>query len=392
MGVHESGSTRQLISRPLLTAALTVLLVIALLLAWRGYGERIDDGAATAATCLEGDADVPVVADPALAPALAQIAERYNAARPMVRDHCVRVTVKPVDAKVMLDGLTGPDWDAQAYGAYPAAWVPESSIWSSALSTAAPATLAGTPESLVSSPVRLATEPALAAAAAGDLAWADLPALTRANSLGAFGRGSWGSIRMAMPQGAQSDATALAGQAVAAATVRTTGPLTAAQAASGEVVAAMNALVSAPPRVGDGSAEAAVEAIAGADDPATAPVRAVPITEQRLYLLTKDDATAKVTPVAPKGATPAADYPAIRLGGPQIPEFAADAAAEFLVFARKPEQMKLLTLTGFRGPGPLPEATATVKFGDDSDPLPVPAPAAAVALNRIVLPAAVPGR
>lgn len=392
MGTHGSGRTRQLFSRPLLAGLLGIILVVALIVAWNQYGDRIDDGSTKAASCLSGDAHLPIAADPAVAPALQEIATTFNAARPVIRDYCVSVDVRPVDAGAMLEGLTAPKWDAQAHGLYPAAWVPESSVWSAALATANPSLLAGTPDSLVSSPIRLAMEPELAREAKGKIAWGDLPSLTRDNALRAFGHSSWGSLRMAMPTGAESDATALAAQAVAAVTAEATGPLTAAQARSEPVVAAMHELMSAPPRVGDGTAEAAVRAIADTRDPADAKVRAVPISEQRLYLLTKGDAKAKVAVVAPSGPTPVADYPVIMLGGDGVSDAMAAAAAEFFTFARKPEEMKILTQTGFRGPGPLPAGTATVTFGEVGTALPVPEPAATVDLNRIILPSAVPGR
>ncbi|GAA3967309.1 substrate-binding domain-containing protein [Gordonia caeni] len=391
MGNHRSGGTRQLFSRPLLSGVLGVMLIIALVLAWRGFGDRIDDGSSATATCFEGDATVPIVADPAIAPALQEIAKNYNAQHPVVRDHCVTVEVRPADASTVLEGLTADTWDAQAHGPYPGAWVPESSIWAAALQESGTDVLAGTPESLVTSPVRLAMEPVIAEAADGDLAWADLPALTRANSLSAFGRSSWGSLRMAMPTGPQSDATSLAAQAVAAATVGTDTALTTAQARSGEVTTAMNELMSAPPRVGDGSAEAAVGSIAETTEPSSAPVRAVPISEQRLYVLTKDDAEASVAVVAPQGQTPMADYPVIGFTSAQLSGYVTDATSEFFTFARKPEQMGILTGAGFRGSGPLPEPTATVRFDEVSDPLPTPEAGAVVAIDRVVLPSAVAG-
>lgn len=391
MGSHGTGGTRQLFSRPLLATALSVILVVALFAAWKSFGDRLDDGGDSAARCLEGTAAVPVAADPAIAPALQEIAKSFNATAPRVRDRCVTVEVRPVDARAMLDGLTAKTWDAAAYGAFPGAWIPESSVWSAALQTADPQLVAGAPESLVSSPVLLAVEPEIAAAADGRIGWAGLPMLTGANSLAEFGHGDWGSLRIAMPQGPQSDATSLAAQAVAAAAAKADGPLTAEQAESAAVRGDLEQLMSAPPRVGDGTAEAAVQSIAATTDPLDTPVRAVPITEQRLYLITKDDAKAKVAAVSPTGGTPIADYPVIALAGTRVQDYLSDATAEFIAFARTPEQIKLLTRGGFRGAGPLPAATATVTFGEITDQLPTPEPQAVVTINEIVLPSAAPG-
>lgn len=368
---------------------LAIILIAGAVTSWTLLGDHIDETQPVAAdSCLEGPATVSIVADPALAPGLQQIATNFNATKPIIRDHCITVQVRPADARATLEGLTAKTWDTAAYGAFPAAWIPESSIWSAALETSKPALLQGAPESLVSSPVRLAMEPEIASAMNGELSWADLPDQTKANSLAAYGKRSWGSLRIAMPAGPQSDATDLAGQAVAAAAARATQRLTLAEADSPTVVAALHQLMSAPPTVGDGSIDAAVKAIADTTNPSDAPVRAVPVTEQHLYVLTKDDATAKVAAVAPKGLTPVADYPFIKLASELVPAHASDAVAEFFTFARKPAQVQILTKSGFRGPGALPAPTATVKFDDVTNQMPLPEPAAAVSVSRIVYPAA----
>lgn len=392
MAKHNSGGrSRTYISRPLLAFVLAIILIAGIVTAWRQLGDRIDDEQPVAAgECLEGPAKISVLADPAIAPGLQRIAQDYNNTEPVVRDHCITVDVRPADARATLEGLTAQKWDAQTYGDFPAAWVPESSIWSAALQTAKPDVLQGNPESLVSSPVRLAMEPEIAKAADGRIGWSDLPAQTRANSLSAYGRSSWGSMRIAMPTGPQSAATALGAQAVAAATVPTQKPLTLRQAQSPEVVAALDQLMSAPPKVGDGSIDAAVDSIAGTGDPSDAPVRAVSVTEQHLYMLTKDDKTARVAVVAPKGPTPSADYPVVKLSGQLVPAHVSDAVSQFFTFARKPAQMQILTKAGFRGAGPLPAPTPTVTFGPIADPMPLPEPAAAVAISKVVCPAAAP--
>ncbi|WP_062395277.1 hypothetical protein [Gordonia phthalatica] len=389
MAKHNSdGRSRNFVSRPLIAVALTLILIAGLVTAWRQLGDRIDEEPVAANPCLEGPATVSVLADPAIAPGLQQIAENYNKTKPAVRDHCITVEVRPADARATLEGLSAKTWDQKTYGAFPAAWVPQSSVWAASLQVAKSDALQGNPESLVSSPVRLAMEPELAKAIDGRLAWADLPAQTRAASLGDFGLRSWGSMRIAMPDGPQSDATALMTQAVAAATVSAKAPLTDKQVRSGGVQGAIDELLSAPPRVGDGSIDAAVRSIAETTDPSDAPVRAVAVTEQQLYAITKNDKKARVAAVTPKGPTPVADYPVVRLAGQAVPPHVSDAVAEFFTFARKPVQMEILTKSGFHGSGPLPESTATVTFGEVSDQLPLPEPAASVAISRRVYPAA----
>ena len=160
--------------------ALALIMVAGLVTAWRQLGDRIDDEPAVAAAdeCLEGPAKASILADPGIAPALQKIAEDFNKTKPVIRDYCVTVEVRPADARATLEGLTATTWDTKTYGEFPAAWVPQSSIWAATLQTSKAEVFQGKPESLVSSPIRLAMEPEIAEAGANSIAWADLPAQT----------------------------------------------------------------------------------------------------------------------------------------------------------------------------------------------------------------------
>ncbi|MDL9937255.1 hypothetical protein QSJ18_10915 [Gordonia sp. ABSL1-1] len=376
------------VSRGLVAAVLCILLVIAAVIAWQKLGDKIDDDATDAAgNCVAGEAMVSVIADADIAGGLETIAKAYNATRPVVGDHCVAIAVRPGDAKITLDALTGT-WDQASMGDFPAAWVPQSSVWAADLTTAQPDLVEGQPRSLVSSPVVLATSPRLAEAFGGNLDWSALPTLQRRDgSLGTVGLDGWGSLRMAMPTGAQSDATALAAQAVAAQITRTTGVLTTQDASSNRVASSVRALTRNAPASPDGSPAGAAQVIAdGSADPATTEIHVVPITEQRLYQLTKSDTTARLAEVLPLGPTPIADFPVIRLKGERVPEYASDAVAEFIEFAAKAEQLEQLTRLGFRGDAPRPSPTSTVTFPRTPNPMPTPETGAIVAINRLVYP------
>lgn len=385
MGQHRSADGRRGVSRGLIFALLSILLVAAVVVTWNHLGDSLDRQADDAAgDCVEGNAEVPVIADPDIAEALKTIAENYNKTAPVVRDHCIDVAVRPGDAKVTLDGLTST-WDPASMGTFPAAWVPQSSIWSAELVTARPTALEGEPSSLVTSPVVLAMSPELATAFDGQLQWTQVPTLqARNDSLSSVGLNGIGSLRMAMPRGSGSDATSLSAQAVASAITRTTGPLSAADAASDQVTTTVTELIDGAPQSPDGTPTGAATSIADAPSLQAASIRVVPITEQRLYQLTKDDATATLAEVVPGGPTPLADYPVIRLAGDQVSDVANAAVAEFFSFAMKAEQLKELTQLGFRGDAPLPTATATVTFPNTRDPMPVPETAATISINRLV--------
>ncbi|MFW0796857.1 hypothetical protein AAFP30_23835 [Gordonia sp. CPCC 205515] len=374
------------VSRGLVAAVLSIVLIAAAVVVWRQLGDHIDEqGDQAAGTCVAGKTTVPVIADPAVAQTLGSIAQDYAKTNPIVRDHCITIAVRPGDARVTLDGLKG-NWDVESLGPYPAAWVPESSIWAAELSTAKPDAVEGQPSSLVTSPVVLAMAPELAQSFDGSLDWSQVPMYQAENrSLARVGRGSWGSLRMAVPVGAGSDATVLAGQAVAAQVTRTSGTLTAADAKSPTVSSSIEAMMSGAPASPDGTTQGAANTMAeNYQDPASSSIHAVPITEQSLYQLTRTDTTARLAEVVPGGPTSVADYPIIRLGGTAVPPEQSDAVAEFFDFVSKPEQLGKLTALGFRGDAPMPKPTVTVTFPVTPNPMPNPEPAAAVTINQLV--------
>lgn len=383
MANHRKNRGARGVSRSLVFTALSILLVASAVTVWTQVGDVIDDQADDqAGHCVSGPAEVGVIADPAVAGALETVAQNFNDTEPVIRDFCVTVSVRPADANVTLQGLLS-DWNTEAMGATPAGWIPESSVWSNTLLDERPDAVEGDPRSLVSSPVVLAAAAEMAELIGDDLDWAELPEQTLANSLASFGVRSWGSLRIAMPTGPQSDATALAADAVAAAVTDTEGPLTEAAASSPQATDAIAALMNSSPAIPEGTVESAVSVVA--QNPRTASIRAVPVTEQRLYLITRDDATADAAAVRPTGQTPIADYPMIRLSGVHVDATEAAAVADFFTFAQQPEQRAILVGLGFRAPDvDLPEATATVSFPPVRDPMPNPEPAATVAINTQV--------
>ena len=394
MGIHGGRNKRQIVSRPLLGIVLVAILVAASIVAWMKLGDRIEkDNEATGGGttgCIEGRAEVPIVVDPGIAPALENIADVYNDTKPIVRDHCVEIAVRPGDARATLEGVTAAEWDVEAHGTRPAAWIPESSVWTAALQSAKPDAIAGAPESLVQSPVVFAVRPEMEQAAGGRVRWDQFPELTYEAAFEAYGHTAIrGSARLAMPQGPQADATALASQAYATNTVGG-GPLTAEHVASDQIQVGLHQVMRAPPRAGDGTAEAAVKAIMDAPNMADAKVRSVPISEQRLFAATKDDQEARIALIRPRGSVPLLDFPVIRLAQ-DVPAHQADALAEFLDFVREPEKATMFTTLGFRMGDAKPEPSATVDFPDLGDRMPAAEPDAVVAVSRVVLPAAIPG-
>ncbi|SIS19165.1 substrate-binding domain-containing protein [Williamsia sterculiae] len=386
MGKHRSsGTARRGVSRGLLVAIVAVVVLVVAGVLWAQLGDRItDQGNADADRCVKGPQTVSVAVAPALADPLSSIATTYNATAPKARDHCITVEVRPTDPKVTLDALAG-NWDQASMGSFPAAWIPPSSLWSAQLASTRAGVVAGSPESLTTSPVVLAVSREFASTAGSKVAWLDLPTLqTRDNALDALGLRGWGSLRMAVPGGPESDAGLLAAQAVAAAVSRsTTGPLSGADVGSPRVTTTLRDLVRRAPAAPNGTISGAVKAI-GSGTPASGAVHAVATTEQGLYALTRADPALDVAEILPSGATPIADYPVVTLTGSHVDATAGDAVTDFVTFLRRAEQQKTLASDGFRAAAPLPQSTAAVTFPAVDTPLAAPEAAAAAALTRIV--------
>ncbi len=370
---------------PLLAVALVALLLAGGAVAWFQARDKVGDQADSAAgKCVEGPTRVPIIASADIAEVLGDIAKRYNETKPVVRDHCVTVQVRPGDSKVTLDGLRG-QWDIASMGERPAAWIPQSSIWAAALTSAKPEAVEGSPDSLASSPVVLAMYSEFAEKAAGKLDWGQLAPLSkRPDAMAQFGLPTWGPLRLAMPLGAGSDATLLATQAIASQAAQSPGALTATEVESPAATAAVRAVLDNAPPAPDGSATATVTAIAKSE--ARRGIHTVPITEQQLYVLARSGAIGdSLRSFSPSGPTPVADYPVLRLSSSQVTAEQSDGVAAFLEFAKQPDQIALLARSGYRaGDAPTPPANATVSFPAVRSEMRDPEPAASAALLRLV--------
>lgn len=386
MARHRTDSARRRgISRGLALSVAALVVVAVLVVVWVVLGRSLrEDSTAAAQSCVEGPETVSVVADADIAEPLARIAAAYSATKPVVRDKCITVSVRPVDPKTTLDGLTGT-WDTASMGAYPAAWVPASSVWSAQLLAARSSVVDGDPESLVTSPVVLAVAPQFARAAAGKLAWIEVPTLARDDDgLARLGLTGWGRLRLALPAGPGTDATVLAAQAVATAVSRVgSAGLTLDDARSAQVTSTITALRAQAPQSVDGSATRTLSAIVDGD-PARARVHAVPITEQALYAATQRSGAPAVVELLPTGFTPSADHPVVDLTGPQVDAAAAESVTAFFKFARMPEQLAAFTRLGFRGAATAASPNSAVSFPAVENPMPAGEPAALAEIARQV--------
>lgn len=368
-GGHRSQGGRRGVSIGVIVALVAVVVVVGGIILWSFFGDALSHRSHTAATgCVGGKETVAVVADPSIADAVQQFTDGYNASAGPVGDHCMAVSVKPASSDAVLNGFAGK-WPAEL-GGQPALWIPGSSISVARLTAAAGQKTVTDSHSLVTSPVMLAVRPELGQAL-GNQNWAALPGLqTNPNALAGLNLPAWGSLRLALPMTGNADASLLAGEAVAAASVPPGAPAT-------QGTGAVRALLGAQPKLADGSPAEAMNALLKPGDPATAPVHAVVTTEQQLFQRGQSlpDAKSALTSWLPAGPASVADYPAVLLSGPWLTPEQTSAASEFSRFLHKPEQLAKLAKAGFRVGGVAPPSSpvtnfaalpATLSVGDDA--------------------------
>ncbi|MBS9371920.1 substrate-binding domain-containing protein [Rhodococcus sp. B50] len=354
MGRHR-GNGRRGISTSVIVVAVGVVLALLAVLGWFRLRDNIDNQATAAAeTCVEGDTVLNIAADPLIAPALTELADRWtdDGVR-VIRDRCVTTEITSVDSLVAADTLATGNWDP-VLAPEPALWVPLDSRMSARASDA----VDGTPRSLATSPVVLAVPTDLGRAlTTATVRWQDLPRLQNDPvAMRESGLDIWGALGLALPTGTETHATTLALEAVTAATTGIgAGPVTLEQAATPAAITAVSTLALGADTLGAIGTTADTLTALGADPDTEAPVHAVPVIEQQLHRALTDGQIRGLTGHLPIGAAPVVDFPTAVVDAPWVDETLARAAAEFTDYARRPEQADTLTAHGFRTADATPE-------------------------------------
>ncbi|MBV8295185.1 MAG: substrate-binding domain-containing protein [Mycobacterium sp.] len=367
-GGHRTDGGRRGVSIGVIAALVAVVVVVAGVILWRFFGDALSNRSHTAAACTGSKETVAVIADPSIADHVQQFAERYNGFAAPVGDHCVAVSVKSAGSDAVVDGFIG-NWPADL-GQRPALWIPGSSVSAARLTAAAGKETITDSRSLVTSPVVLAVRPELQREL-GDQKWSTLPGLqTKPDALAALKLPAWGSLRLALPLGGNSDAAYLAGEAVAAASAPPGAPPT-------DGSGAVRSLIAGQPKLADNTLAEAMNALVRPGDPATAPVHAVVTTEQQLFQRGESlpDAGSTLSSWLPPGPAAVADYPAVQLRGSWLSQDQVTAASGFAQFLHKSDQLNELAKAGFRVEGVKPPSSdvtsfaalpSTLSVGDDS--------------------------
>jgi Bacterial extracellular solute-binding protein len=368
-GGHRSDGGRRGVSVGLITALVSVVVVVAGIILWRFFGDALSNRSHTAAgRCVGGKETVAVIADPSIAEQVQEFARRYNGSATAVGDHCVDVGVKPAGSDAVVNGFVG-SWPAEL-GERPALWIPGSSVAAARLAAATGKETITDSRSLVTSPVLLAVRPGLQRALASQK-WSTLPGLqSKPDALAELKLPAWGSLRLALPLGDNSDAAFLAGEAVALASAPAGAPPTAGGGA-------VRTLIDGQPKLADNSLAEAMNSLLRPGDPATAPVHAVVTTEQQLFQHSQalPDAGSTLSSWLPPGPAAVADYPTMLLAGSWLSQEQVTAASAFARFMHKPDQLATLAKAGFRVAGVKPPNSdvtsfaalpSTLSVGDDA--------------------------
>ncbi|OBK96723.1 hypothetical protein A5645_07855 [Mycobacterium asiaticum] len=356
LGGHRSAGGRRGVSIGVIVALVAVVVVVAGVIVWRFFGDALSHRSHTAAArCVGGKDAVAVLADPTIADQVKQFADSYNASAGPVGDRCVEVTVKPANSDAVIGGFIGK-WPAEL-GNQPGLWIPGSSISAARLSSASGQKTISDSRSLVTSPVVLAIRPEFAQVLSKQN-WAALPGLqSNPNSMAGLNAPAWGSLRLAVPETGNGDASFLAGEAIAAASAPGGSPPTAG-------VGAVRTLMSGQPKLSDDSLTDAMNALLKPGDPAAAPVHAVVTTEQQVFQRgeSTSDAKGKLASWQPPGPAAVADYPTVLLSGSWLSREQTTAASAFSRYMHKPEQLERLAKAGFRAEGVKPPSSSVTSF------------------------------
>jgi Bacterial extracellular solute-binding protein len=355
-GHRSSDGGRRGVSIGVIAALVAVVVVVAGVILWRFFGDALSHRSHNAAACTGNKETVAVIADPSIADHVQQFAERYNGSAGPIGDHCVEVGVKSAGSDAVVDGFIG-NWPADL-GQRPALWIPASSVSAARLTAATGKGTVTESRSLVSSPVVLAVRPELQREL-GSQKWATLPGLqTKPDALAGLKLPKWGSLRLALPLGGNSDAAYLAAEAVAAGSTPPGAPPT-------DGGGAVRALMSGQPKLADNSLAEAMNALLRPGDPATAPVHAVVTTEQQLFQRGESlpDAGSTLSSWLPPGPAAVADYPAVQLSGSYLSQDQVTAASAFARFMHNSDQLAELAKAGFRVEGVKPPSSDVTNFG-----------------------------
>jgi hypothetical protein len=128
---------RRIAKWPIACVVLVVLIVLGVV-GWN-YADGVLNSRAEAQAvgCSEGNATIKVLVAPAIEKPVTVAADKWNKAKTVVASHCIQVDVKAAKSDDVFKALSGQA-PMDTIGGLPAAWIPESSYWTSQVQTSKP--------------------------------------------------------------------------------------------------------------------------------------------------------------------------------------------------------------------------------------------------------------
>jgi Ca-activated chloride channel family protein len=341
---RRGGARRRPKVAPWIVISLAVVLVASGLTV--GYLTLLRDGCS-------GTAKATVVASPATATLLDELARGWVEAKPAVNGKCAEVEIEAKDSTVMAQAL-GTDWDEKSGGTPPDVWVPESTAWVRRASTAAIAErmMPDLQPSLARTPTVLAMPKPMAEA----IGWPETP-LTWQDVLNKFAASEgwqkygkdWGPFRFGMTDPLKSTPGLLSLMAILDGNDD-------GEVSVDEQTAALR--LKQVRAVYTDSTDQIFSELGKADgqgaDVALRYVSAFPALEQDVLTYNQNSRKVPLVAVYPANGSADADHPYLVLNAPWSTKERQDVAKSFLDYVRGAEGRKAFLDDGFRDPNRQP--------------------------------------
>jgi hypothetical protein len=135
--VGTTAPRRRIAKWPIACVVLAALIVLGVI-GWN-YADGVLNSRAEAQAvgCSEGDATITVLVAPAIEKPVTAAADKWMKAKTVVANHCININVKPMKSDTVYKALSGQA-PMDSIGGLPAAWIPESSYWTSQVQTSKP--------------------------------------------------------------------------------------------------------------------------------------------------------------------------------------------------------------------------------------------------------------